>query len=167
MKAVSGFITRVNHPHWPERPPLPAPLSAASRIAAMASDHRATLKSPSRRSGLRSRTRRQPVDGRAGTGARICGRGGAQAVRNRPSQREPHRFPGDGLVLGTDGVDLDLNGNSIDETGLGVGVRNGGYDSVTHERDEQPRRSGRLRVRAGRATASSGSARRPRSTPSR
>jgi parallel beta-helix repeat protein len=38
--------------------------------------------------------------------------------------------PGDGLVIGADGITLDLNGHTIDGVGLGVGVRNDGFDSV-------------------------------------
>jgi parallel beta-helix repeat protein len=38
---------------------------------------------------------------------------------------------GDGLVIGADGVDLDLAGHTIEGKGLGVGVRNDGHDNVT------------------------------------
>jgi parallel beta-helix repeat protein len=37
----------------------------------------------------------------------------------------------DGLTIGENGVDLDLNGHTIDGTGLGVGIRNDGFDNVT------------------------------------
>jgi large repetitive protein len=37
----------------------------------------------------------------------------------------------DGLVIGASGVTLDLNGHSIEGTGLGVGVRDDGHDDVT------------------------------------
>ncbi|MCL4858862.1 MAG: right-handed parallel beta-helix repeat-containing protein, partial [Caldilineaceae bacterium] len=38
---------------------------------------------------------------------------------------------GDGLVVGASGITIDLNGRIIDGTGLGVGVRNSGFSSVT------------------------------------
>jgi large repetitive protein len=38
---------------------------------------------------------------------------------------------GDGLVIGAGGITLDLNGHTIEGTGLGVGVRNNGHDGVT------------------------------------
>lgn len=39
--------------------------------------------------------------------------------------------PGDGLVVGADGITIDLDGHSIDGTNLGSGVANRGHDSVT------------------------------------
>jgi parallel beta-helix repeat protein len=39
--------------------------------------------------------------------------------------------PGDGLVIGASAITLDLNGQTIDGVGLGVGVRNDGFDDVT------------------------------------
>jgi large repetitive protein len=39
--------------------------------------------------------------------------------------------PGDGLVIGADNVNVDLNGKTIDGVGLGAGVRNEGFSNVT------------------------------------
>jgi parallel beta-helix repeat protein len=39
--------------------------------------------------------------------------------------------PEHGLVIGADGVTVDLNGHSLDGVGLGAGVMNDGYDGVT------------------------------------
>jgi parallel beta-helix repeat protein len=39
--------------------------------------------------------------------------------------------PGDGLVIGADGITVDLDSHIIDGVGLGAGVRNDGFDSVT------------------------------------
>jgi hypothetical protein len=39
--------------------------------------------------------------------------------------------PGDGLIIGADNIELDLDGKTIDGVGLGVGVRNDGFDDVT------------------------------------
>jgi parallel beta-helix repeat protein len=39
--------------------------------------------------------------------------------------------PGDGLVIGAAGITVDLNGRTIDGVGLGSGIRNDGFDSVT------------------------------------
>jgi parallel beta-helix repeat protein len=39
--------------------------------------------------------------------------------------------PGDGLVIGADGITVDLNGRTIDGVDLGSGIRNDGYDNVT------------------------------------
>jgi parallel beta-helix repeat protein len=39
--------------------------------------------------------------------------------------------PGDGLVIGDERITVDLGGHTIDGVGLGTGVRNNGYDSVT------------------------------------
>ena len=38
---------------------------------------------------------------------------------------------GDGLVIGASGITVDLNGHTIQGTGLGVGVQNNGHDDVT------------------------------------
>ncbi len=38
---------------------------------------------------------------------------------------------GDGLVIGANGITLDLGGHTIDGTGLGFGILNNGFDSVT------------------------------------
>jgi parallel beta-helix repeat protein len=38
---------------------------------------------------------------------------------------------GDGIVIGADGITVDLNGNTIEGTGLGAGVVNHGHDDVT------------------------------------
>ncbi len=38
---------------------------------------------------------------------------------------------GNGLVIGASGITLDLDGHTIDGTGLGVGVLNNGHDNVT------------------------------------
>ena len=38
--------------------------------------------------------------------------------------------PGDGLVIGAHGITLDLNGHTVDGIGLGVGIRNDGFDGV-------------------------------------
>ena len=38
---------------------------------------------------------------------------------------------GNGLVIGANGITLDLGGHTIDGTGLGVGIVNNGFDSVT------------------------------------
>ena len=38
---------------------------------------------------------------------------------------------GDGLVVGADNITIDLNGHTIDGTGVGAGVRNNGFASVT------------------------------------
>ncbi|MBK9053059.1 MAG: right-handed parallel beta-helix repeat-containing protein [Chloroflexi bacterium] len=37
---------------------------------------------------------------------------------------------GDGLIIGADGITLDLNGHIIDGTGLGVGILNNGFEHV-------------------------------------
>ncbi|MFH8620227.1 right-handed parallel beta-helix repeat-containing protein [Streptomyces sp. NPDC017979] len=39
--------------------------------------------------------------------------------------------PGDGLVVGAGGITVDLNGHTVDGIGLGVGIRNDGFDGVT------------------------------------
>jgi hypothetical protein len=39
--------------------------------------------------------------------------------------------PGDGLVIGADRIIIDLDGHTIDGTGLGTGVLNDGHESVT------------------------------------
>ncbi|HKX56928.1 MAG TPA: DNRLRE domain-containing protein, partial [Xanthomonadales bacterium] len=39
--------------------------------------------------------------------------------------------PEDGLVIGASGIILDLNGLTIDGVGLGIGIRNDGFHSVT------------------------------------
>ena len=39
--------------------------------------------------------------------------------------------PGDGLIIGAHNITLNLNGKTIDGVGLGVGVRNNGFDGVT------------------------------------
>ncbi len=39
--------------------------------------------------------------------------------------------PGDGLIIGAHNVTLNLNGRTIDGVGLGVGIRNNGFDNVT------------------------------------
>lgn len=39
--------------------------------------------------------------------------------------------PDDGLVVGAGGITIDLNGHTIDGVGLGVGIRNDGFDDVT------------------------------------
>jgi parallel beta-helix repeat protein len=39
--------------------------------------------------------------------------------------------PGDGLVVGADGITIDLAGYVVDGVGSGSGIRNDGYDSVT------------------------------------
>jgi parallel beta-helix repeat protein len=38
---------------------------------------------------------------------------------------------GDGLVIGASGITVDLNGNTIQGSGLGVGIQNNGHDDVT------------------------------------
>ena len=38
---------------------------------------------------------------------------------------------GNGLVIGASGITLDLDGHTIDGTGLGVGILNNGFDDVT------------------------------------
>jgi parallel beta-helix repeat protein len=38
---------------------------------------------------------------------------------------------GDGLVIGASGITVDLNGHTIQGTGLGVGIQNNGHDDVT------------------------------------
>jgi parallel beta-helix repeat protein len=38
---------------------------------------------------------------------------------------------GDGLVIGASGITVDLNGNTIQGTGLGTGIQNNGHDDVT------------------------------------
>jgi parallel beta-helix repeat protein len=38
---------------------------------------------------------------------------------------------GDGLVIGASGITVDMNGQTIQGTGLGVGIRNNGHDDVT------------------------------------
>lgn len=39
--------------------------------------------------------------------------------------------PEDGLVIGANGIIVDLAGHAIDGVGLGIGIRNDGFDSVT------------------------------------
>jgi parallel beta-helix repeat protein len=39
--------------------------------------------------------------------------------------------PGDGLIVGADGITIDLNGHSLVGTGAGAGIRNDGFDGVT------------------------------------
>jgi parallel beta-helix repeat protein len=39
--------------------------------------------------------------------------------------------PGDGLIIGAAGITLDLGGHTIDGVGLGAGIRNDGFASVT------------------------------------
>jgi large repetitive protein len=50
---------------------------------------------------------------------------GSTTVGNSLSECE------EGLVIGADNITLDLNGHTIDGKGLGVGVRNDGFDGVT------------------------------------
>jgi hypothetical protein len=57
-----------------------------------------------------------------------CGR---TLIRDTTLQSDIVACPGDGLTIGANGVDLDLNGFTIDGTGLGAGVRNDGFDNVT------------------------------------
>jgi parallel beta-helix repeat protein len=38
--------------------------------------------------------------------------------------------PGDGLIIGKDGIEVDLNGHTIDGMGMGVGIRNPGHEGV-------------------------------------
>ena len=68
---------------------------------------------------------------------------GAAAGRRRPSAaaRSSPRArcvtndlldcPGNGLVVGADGITIDLDGHTIDGIGLGAGVLNPGFDAVT------------------------------------
>src|SRR5690606_28757168 len=39
--------------------------------------------------------------------------------------------PGDGLIIGAHNITLNLNGRTVDGVGLGVGIRNNGFDNVT------------------------------------
>lgn len=39
--------------------------------------------------------------------------------------------PFDGLVVGSSGITIDLNGHTVDGVGLGAGIRNNGFDNVT------------------------------------
>jgi parallel beta-helix repeat protein len=39
--------------------------------------------------------------------------------------------PGDALIVGADGITIDLNGHSLVGTGAGAGIRNDGFDGVT------------------------------------
>jgi parallel beta-helix repeat protein len=39
--------------------------------------------------------------------------------------------PGDGLVVGANGISINLNGKTVDGVSLGVGIRNDGFDRVT------------------------------------
>ena len=57
-----------------------------------------------------------------------CGR---TITRDTTLQSDILECPGDGLTIGANGVDLNLNGFTIDGTGLGAGVRNDGFDNVT------------------------------------
>jgi parallel beta-helix repeat protein len=57
-----------------------------------------------------------------------CGR---TLTRDTTLQSDILNCPGDGLIIGANGVDLNLNGFTIDGTGLGAGVRNNGFDNVT------------------------------------
>jgi parallel beta-helix repeat protein len=57
-----------------------------------------------------------------------CGR---TLTRDTTLQSDVVSCPGDGLTIGANGVDLNLNGFTIDGTGLGAGVRNDGFDNVT------------------------------------
>ncbi|MCM2388264.1 right-handed parallel beta-helix repeat-containing protein [Streptomyces albipurpureus] len=38
--------------------------------------------------------------------------------------------PGDGLVVGSSGITIDLNGHTVDGVGLGAGIRNNGFGDV-------------------------------------
>jgi parallel beta-helix repeat protein len=57
-----------------------------------------------------------------------CGR---TLTRDTTLQSDILSCPGDGLTIGANGVDLNLNGFTIDGTGLGAGVRNDGFDNVS------------------------------------
>jgi parallel beta-helix repeat protein len=57
-----------------------------------------------------------------------CGR---TITRDTTLQSDVVGCLGDGLTIGANGVDLNLNGFTIDGTGLGAGVRNDGFDNVT------------------------------------
>ena len=37
----------------------------------------------------------------------------------------------DGLVVGADGITIDLNGHTVDGKGIAAGIRNDGYDNVS------------------------------------
>lgn len=39
--------------------------------------------------------------------------------------------PGDGLIVARSGITVDLNGHTVDGIGLGVGIRNDGFDNTT------------------------------------
>ncbi|MCL7380568.1 nitrous oxide reductase family maturation protein NosD [Streptomyces sp. 35G-GA-8] len=39
--------------------------------------------------------------------------------------------PGDGLIVGSGGITIDINGHAVDGVGLGIGIRNDGFDDVT------------------------------------
>ncbi|MFI5617889.1 right-handed parallel beta-helix repeat-containing protein [Streptomyces sp. NPDC051567] len=39
--------------------------------------------------------------------------------------------PGDGLVVGSGGITINLNGHTVDGVGLGVGIRNNGFGNIT------------------------------------
>ncbi|MEO3974717.1 NosD domain-containing protein [Streptomyces sp. CAU 1734] len=38
--------------------------------------------------------------------------------------------PGDGLIIGSGGITVDLNGHTVDGVGLGTGIRNNGFDNT-------------------------------------
>jgi parallel beta-helix repeat protein len=56
---------------------------------------------------------------------------GATVVRDITLDTSLEVCPGDGLVVGANGVDIDLNGQTITGTGLGTAIRVNGYEAVT------------------------------------
>jgi parallel beta-helix repeat protein len=88
--------------------------------------------------GSRSRTARVAITaGLTALGLALASPGNAMAATcgqvitaNTTLTGDLVNCPGDGLVIGRNGITLNLNGRLIDGVGLGAGIRNNGFDDV-------------------------------------